>query len=133
MRDKKLQEILALARALSARQRKTLPRHLAAMDKASEAIAVIDPHQQGQPICPYRGQSHVVRNGHCNDLQPYLCRGWLTGVAEADQSYSRRSAKGQRRALLLKARKPAGQPSQRSSSQELVPVLVARDHGGPER
>ena len=53
-----------------------------------------------------------------------------TGVAEADQSYFRRSAKGQRQALLRKARKRAGQPSQRSRSQKLVPVLVARDRAG---
>lgn len=36
MRDKKLQKILTLAQALSARQRKMLATHLAAMDKAPQ-------------------------------------------------------------------------------------------------
>lgn len=196
MKDKKLQEIVTLVQALSARQRKTLAAHLAAMDKAPEAIAVIERHQQGTPLCPHCGQTHIVRNGHSDGLQRYLCRGcgttfnaltgtplahlhlrakWLqqaqalrdglslsqvqqrlgvarttalrwrhrflaapkairaqrlTGVAEVDQTYFRRSAKGERQGLLRKARKRGGQASQRRRSHELVPVLVARDRAG---
>ncbi len=196
MKDKKLQEILTLVQALPARQRKTLATHLAAMDKAPKAIGVIEHRQQGTPICPHCGKTHIVRNGHCDGLQRYLCRGcgttfnaltgtplahlhlrgkWLeqaqalreglslsqvqqrlgvarttalrwrhrflalpkdlrahrlTGVAEADQTYFRRSAKGERHGLLRKARKRGGKASGRRRSHELVPVLVARDRAG---
>jgi len=75
MRDKKLHEILTLVQALSARQRKTLAGHLAAMDKALKAIGVIEHRQQGSPTCPHCGKTHIVRNGHSNGLQRYWCRG----------------------------------------------------------
>ncbi|MBS0389923.1 MAG: IS1 family transposase [Proteobacteria bacterium] len=75
MKDKKLQELLTLVQALSARQRKALARHLAAMDKAPKAIGVIEDRPQGSPTCPHCGKTHIVRNGHSNGLQRYWCRG----------------------------------------------------------
>lgn len=78
MRDKKLHEILTLVQALSARQRKTLAGHLAAMDNAPKAIGVIEDRQQGSPTCPHCGKTHIVRNGHSNGLQRYWCRGCST-------------------------------------------------------
>lgn len=196
MKDKQLQEIVTLVQSLSARQRKALAAHLAAMDKTPAAIAVIERHPQGAPPCPHCGQTHSVRNGHSDGLQRYLCRGcaatfnaltgtplahlhlrgqWLqqaqalrdglslsqvqerlgiarttalrwrhrflaapkdiracrlTGVAEADQTYFLRSAKGERHVLLRKARKRGGKARQRGRSYDLVPVLVARDRAG---
>jgi len=157
---------------------------------------VIERHQQGTPICPHCGKTHIVRNGHCDGLQRYLCRycgtsfnaltgtplahlhlrgKWLqqaqalrdglslsqvqerlgiarttalrwrhrflaapkelraprlTGVAEADQTYFLRSAKGERLGLLRKARKRGGKARQRGLSREQVPVLLARDRAG---
>lgn len=196
MTSKKLLEILTLVQALSVRQRKALAAHLAAMDKAPGAIEVIEQRQHDKPHCPHCGKCHVVRNGHCDGLQRYLCRDcsitfnaltatplahlhlrgkWLaqaqalrdglslsqvqqrlgiartsalrwrhrflttpkgiraqrlTGVAEADQTYFRRSEKGERHGLLRKARRRGGKPSGRRRSHELVAVLVARDRAG---
>lgn len=45
------------------------------MDKAPEAIAVIERHQQDSPLCPLCGQIHIVRNGHSDGFQRCLCRG----------------------------------------------------------
>lgn len=196
MKSKRLLEILTLVQALSARQRKALAAHLAAMDKAPEAIEVIEHSGHDKRPCPHCGKSHIVRNGHGDGLQRYLCRDcgitfnaltatplahlhqrgkWLaqaqalreglslsqvqqqlgvarttalrwrhrfltapkdiraqqlTGVAEADQTYFRRSAKGERQGLLRKARRRGGKSCARRRSHELVPVLVARDRAG---
>lgn len=196
MKNKKLLEILTLVQSLSARQRKALAAHLMAMDKAPEAIETIERSSQGKPPCPHCGKTHVVRNGHSNGLQRYLCRDcaitfnaltatplahlhqrgkWLqqtqalreglslsqvqqrlgvarttalrwrhrflaapkdiraqslTGVAEADQTYFRRSAKGQRQGLLRQARRRGGKSFASRRSRELIPVLVARDRSG---
>lgn len=54
----------------------------------------------------------------------------LTGVTEADQTYFLRSAKGQRHALVRKARKRGGRAATRGLSRELITVLVARDRSG---
>lgn len=51
-------------------------------------------------------------------------------MAEADQTYFLRSAKGQRHELLRKARKRGGKASKQGLSREQVPVLVARDRSG---
>jgi transposase-like protein len=53
----------------------------------------------------------------------------LTGIAEADEAYFLKSAKGQR-GLLRKARRRGGKASKRGTSKELVPVLIARDRAG---
>lgn len=76
MKDKQLQELLTLVEALSVRQYKALAGHLADMDKApTKTIGVIERRQQGTPTCPHCGKTHVVRNGHPDGLQRYLCRG----------------------------------------------------------
>lgn len=54
----------------------------------------------------------------------------LTGVAGADQTYFRRSAKRIRHGLWRKARRRGGKPSGRRRSHELVAVLAARDRAG---
>ena len=194
--DKTLRQIVVLAQTLSARQRKALCTQLAAMDKPPEAIGVIERHGAERPVCPHCGKGRIIRNGHSDGLQRYLCKDcratfnaltgtplahlhlrgkwmqqaqalrdglslsqvqqrlgiarttalrWrhrflaapkdirartLTGIAEADQTYVRRSAKGQRRALARKARRRGGNPGRQGRSQELVPVLVARDRSG---
>lgn len=75
MMDKPLKQILALVQTLSVRQRKTLLTHLTAMDKAPEAIEVIERRQQAAPMCPHCGAVHIVKNGHSDGLQRYWCRG----------------------------------------------------------
>ena len=72
--DKTLRQILALMQTLSARQRKALAAHLAALDKAPEAIGVIESRQHEQPVCPHCSKTRIVRNGHSAGLQRYLCR-----------------------------------------------------------
>lgn len=74
MMDKTLRQILELMQTLSARQRKALAGHLAALDKAPEAIGVIESRQHDQPVCPRCSKSRIVRNGHSGGLQRYLCR-----------------------------------------------------------
>ena len=54
----------------------------------------------------------------------------LTGIAEADETYFLRSAKGQRRGLNRPARQRGGTAGKRGLSDEQVPVLVARDRSG---
>lgn len=54
----------------------------------------------------------------------------LTGVAEADETYFLRSAKGQRAGLARKARKRGSKAKKRGLSAEQVPVLVVRDRSG---
>ncbi len=53
----------------------------------------------------------------------------LVGIAEADETYFLQSAKG-RRGLLRKARRRGGSASQRGTSKEHTPVLIARDRTG---
>lgn len=54
----------------------------------------------------------------------------LVGIAEADETFFLRSAKGQRKGLGRLARKRGGKASKRGLSSEQVPVLVARDRAG---
>lgn len=54
----------------------------------------------------------------------------LTGVAETDETYFLRSAKGQRHGLDRLPRKRGGKATKRGLSDEQVPVLVARDRSG---
>jgi len=54
----------------------------------------------------------------------------LTGVAEIDETYFLRSAKGQRSALGRKARRRGGKADKPGLSGQQVPVLVARDRAG---
>lgn len=54
----------------------------------------------------------------------------LTGVAETDETYFLRSAKGQRRGIDRPSRKRGGKATKRGLSNEQVPVLVARDRSG---
>lgn len=54
----------------------------------------------------------------------------LTGVAEIDETYSLRSAKGQRSALGRKVRRRGGKADKPGLSGQQVPVLVARDRAG---
>ena len=54
----------------------------------------------------------------------------LTGIAEADQTYFLRSAKGQRHGLDRKPRRRGSGAHRRGLSAEQVPVLVARDRAG---
>ncbi|MDE2416127.1 MAG: IS1 family transposase [Comamonadaceae bacterium] len=123
MKDKKLQELLTLVQALSARQRKALAVHLAAMDKAPKAIGVIEDRPQGSPTCPHCGKTHIVRNGHSNGLQRYWCRGCsatfnaLTGTPLAHLHL--------REKWLQQA-----QALHDGLSLSQVPVLVARDRAG---
>lgn len=53
----------------------------------------------------------------------------LIGIAEADEAYFLKSAKGQR-GLLRKARKRGGKGSTRGTSKDHHPVLFARDRTG---
>lgn len=53
----------------------------------------------------------------------------LMGIAEADEAYFLKSAKGQR-GLMRKARKRGGQAGKRGTSKEQTPVLIARDRTG---
>jgi len=54
----------------------------------------------------------------------------LSGIAEADESYFLKSAKGQRNGLGRAPRKRGGQATKRGTSKEQVPVLIARDRAG---
>lgn len=54
----------------------------------------------------------------------------LTGVAEIDETYFLRSAKGLRSALGRKARRRGGKADKPGLSGQQVPVLVARDRAG---
>lgn len=54
----------------------------------------------------------------------------LSGIAEVDESYFLKSAKGQRKGLGRSPRKRGGQATKRGTSQEQVPVLIARDRAG---
>lgn len=54
----------------------------------------------------------------------------LSGIAEADESYFLKSAKGQRKGLGRVPRKRGGQATKRGTSREQVPVLIARDRAG---
>ena len=54
----------------------------------------------------------------------------LSGIAEADESYFLKSAKGQRKGLGRVARKRGGKATKRGTSRDLVPVLIARDRAG---
>ncbi len=53
----------------------------------------------------------------------------LMGIAEADEAYFLKSAKGQR-GLMRKARKRGGRAGKRGTSKEQTPVLIARDRTG---
>lgn len=53
----------------------------------------------------------------------------LAGIAEADEAYFLKSAKGQR-GLMRKARKRGGRAGKRGTSKEQTPVLIARDRSG---
>ena len=53
----------------------------------------------------------------------------LIGIAEADETYFLHSAKGSR-GLLRKARHRGGKATQRGTSKEHTPVLIARDRTG---
>lgn len=53
----------------------------------------------------------------------------LAGIAEADEAYFLKSAKGQR-GLMRKARKRGGRAGKRGTSKEQTPVLIARDRTG---
>ncbi len=53
----------------------------------------------------------------------------LMGIAEADEAYFLKSAKGQR-GLMRKARKRGGRAGKRGASKEQTPVLIARDRTG---
>lgn len=53
----------------------------------------------------------------------------LVGIAEADEAYFLKSAKGQR-GLMRKARKRGGRAGKRGTSKEQTPVLIARDRTG---
>lgn len=53
----------------------------------------------------------------------------LVGIAEADEAYFLKSAKGQR-GLLRKPRKRGGKASTRGTSKDFHPVLFARDRAG---
>lgn len=59
-------------------------------------------------------------------VQAYL----LSGIAEVDESYFLKSAKGQRNGLGRAPRKRGGQATKRGISSEQVPVLIARDRAG---
>lgn len=196
MANKAIEQILVLVQSLSVRQRKVLAERLAALDKPAKAIEVVERRQREMPGCPHCGNTHIVKNGHADGLQRYLCRacattfnaltgtplarlhlrekwleqaqalheGWslsqvqerlgvarttalrwrhrflavpkdiraqrLTGIAEADQTYFLRSAKGQRQALARKARRRGGKARRQGLSHEQVAVLVARDRAG---
>ncbi len=54
----------------------------------------------------------------------------LTGIAEADQTYFLRSAKGQRQPLDRASRRRGSGAGKPGLSSEQVPVLVARDRSG---
>lgn len=54
----------------------------------------------------------------------------LTGIAESDETYFLRSAKGQQKALGREPRHRGGRAEKRGLSKEQVPVLVARDRSG---
>ena len=54
----------------------------------------------------------------------------LNGIAETDELFVLRSLKGQRGGLNRQARKRGGKATQRGTSKEQVPVLVARDRSG---
>jgi transposase-like protein len=54
----------------------------------------------------------------------------LTGIAESDQTYFLRSAKGQRQPLERASRRRGSGACKPGLSSELVPVLVARDRSG---
>lgn len=54
----------------------------------------------------------------------------LSGIAEADETYFLRSAKGQRKGLVRPARRRGGSAIKRGLSAEQVAVLVARDRTG---
>lgn len=54
----------------------------------------------------------------------------LTGVAEADETYFRRSCKGQRQGLGRPARKRGSAAAKRGTSKEYAAVLIARDRSG---
>ena len=53
----------------------------------------------------------------------------LVGIAEADEAYFLKSAKGQR-GLLRKPRKRGGKASTRGTSKDFHPILFARDRAG---
>jgi transposase-like protein len=59
--------------------------------------------------------------------QPVKAAG-LTGVVEADETFFRRSSKGQRPGRA--PRKRGGRVSRMNRGEELIPVLVARDRSG---
>lgn len=44
------------------------------IEKVPEAIEIIERRQHAKPMCPCRGDSHTLRNGHSCGLQRYLCR-----------------------------------------------------------
>ena len=54
----------------------------------------------------------------------------LAGIVEADETYFLKSAKGSRKLIGRAARTRGGTASTRGLSQELLPVLIARDRHG---
>ncbi len=53
-----------------------------------------------------------------------------SGIAEADETFFRRSLKGQKRGRPRAARKRGSQAAKRATSTEYLPVLIARDRTG---
>ena len=71
MRTRELQKWIRLVSSLSRKERSALRAEMAALDAIDTGVQVIE--AQAPQHCPHCAATHIVRNGHANGLQRYLC------------------------------------------------------------